>query len=38
MGLKICIGWKGIYGEFGGDYLFIRGKTRTIFMEAVLIT
>ena len=31
MGLKICVGWKGIYGEFGGDYLFIRGKTPDYF-------
>jgi len=31
IGLKVCIGWKGIYGEFGGDYLFIREKTPDYF-------
>ena len=31
MGIKLCVGWKGVYGEVGGDYLFLREKEPDYF-------
>ena len=31
LGLKVCVGWKGLYGEIGGDYLFLRQREPDYF-------